>query len=77
MRSKQLPKIVLLIFISAGIGACVAVGELEEETRTVELGEAESVELSLDMGAGTLRVQGGARELMEGYFAYREMEAQN
>ena len=48
----------------------MAVGELAEETRTVELGEAESVELDLNMGAGELKVQGGARELMEGYFVY-------
>ena len=70
MRFNQLPKILLLIFLVGGIGACVAVGELIEETETVELGEAESVELDLDIGAGTLKVQGGARELMEGYFVY-------
>jgi hypothetical protein len=70
MRLNQLPKILLLIFLFGGIGACVAVGELREETQTVELGEAESVELALDIGAGTLKVQGGARELMEGYFVY-------
>ena len=70
MRFNQLPKILLLIFLVGGIGACVAVGELVEETQIVELGEAESVELDLDIGAGTLKVQGGARELMEGYFVY-------
>jgi predicted membrane protein len=70
MRFNQTQKILLLIFLVGGIGACVAVGELVEETQTVELGEAESVELDLDIGAGTLKVQGGARELMEGYFVY-------
>jgi len=70
MRFNQFPKILLLIFLVGGIGACVAVGKLIEETQTVELGEAESVELDLDIGAGTLKVQGGARELMEGYFVY-------
>lgn len=70
MRYNQLPKVLLLIFLIGGIGACIAVGELVEETQTVELGEAESVELDLDIGAGTLKVQGGARELMEGYFVY-------
>ena len=70
MRFNQLPKILLLVFLVGGIGACVAAGELIEETQTVELGEVESVELDLDIGAGTLKVQGGARELMEGYFVY-------
>ena len=70
MRFNQVPKILLLILLAGGLGACVAVGEVAEETKTVELGEAESVELDLDIGAGELKVQGGARELMEGYFVY-------
>lgn len=70
MRFNQIPKILLLIFLVGGTGACVAVGEQVEETQTVELGEAESVELYLDIGAGELKVQGGATELMEGYFVY-------
>jgi hypothetical protein len=70
MRFNQIPKILLLIFLVGGLGACLAVGEVAEETKTVELGEAESVELDLDIGAGELKVQGGARELMEGYFVY-------
>jgi len=70
MRFNQIPKILILALLVGGAGACVAVGELVEETQTVELGEAESVELDLDIGAGELTVQGGARELMEGYFVY-------
>jgi hypothetical protein len=70
MKFNQIIKIPLLVFLVGGIGACIAVGESTEETQTVELGEAESVELDLDIGAGTLKVQGGARELMEGYFVY-------
>jgi len=70
MRFNQLPKILLLTFLVGGIGACIAVGKSTEEVQTVELGEAESVELNLDMGAGTLKVQGGASKLMEGYFVY-------
>lgn len=63
-------KVLVLILSIGGISACVTVGELQEETRTVELGKAQSVELELNMGAGELRVQGGAEELMEGYFSY-------
>jgi predicted membrane protein len=70
MSFKQIPKILLLAFVVGGMATCVAVGELVEETQTVELGEAESVELDLDIGAGELKVQGGASELMEGYFVY-------
>ncbi|NIM57384.1 MAG: hypothetical protein GTO16_00360 [Candidatus Aminicenantes bacterium] len=70
MRFSQIPKTLFLIFLMGGMGACIAVGELVEETQTVELGEAESVELDLDIGAGELKVQGGASELMEGYFVY-------
>jgi len=64
MRFNQIPKILLLTFLIGGIGACIAVGESTEETQTVELGEAESLELNLDIAAGKLKVQGGARELM-------------
>ncbi len=70
MSFNQIPKILLLVFLIGAISACIAVGELAEETQTVELGEAESVELDLDIGAGELKVQGGAGELMEGYFVY-------
>jgi len=70
MSLNKIAKIVILALLAAGAGACIAVGELVEETQTVELGEAESVELDLDIGAGELKVQGGARELMEGYFVY-------
>jgi len=70
MRSKEILKILILTLLVGGSGACVAVGELKEEIQTVELGEAETVELELEMKAGELRVQGGARELMEGYFSY-------
>ncbi len=70
MKLYKIAEILILALLVAGAGACVAVGELAEETRTIEVGEAESVELELDIGAGELKVQGGARELMEGYFAY-------
>jgi len=39
MRFNQIIKILLLVFLIGGIGACVAVGESIEETQTVELGE--------------------------------------
>ncbi|TET70604.1 MAG: hypothetical protein E3J56_07705 [Candidatus Aminicenantes bacterium] len=70
MRCKRVLKILLITIIVGGISACVEVGELKEETHTIQLGEAESVELELNMGAGELRLQGGGGELMEGTFLY-------
>jgi hypothetical protein len=67
--TKMINKISLIVLI-AGIAACTAVGDLNEETKTVQLGEAKSVELRLEMGAGELKLQGGAQELLEGYFRY-------
>lgn len=70
MRFKKIIELFLLALVIAGAGACVVVGELTEESRTVALDKAKTVELKLELGAGVLRVQGGARELMEGYFMY-------
>ncbi|MBN1221962.1 MAG: hypothetical protein JXB23_01845 [Candidatus Aminicenantes bacterium] len=50
--------------------ACVEVGDLETETRTIELGDAESAVLELNMGAGELNLHGGAQELVEATFNY-------
>jgi hypothetical protein len=49
--------------------ACVEVGDMEVETRTVELDGAETVVLEVKMGAGELDIHGGARELMDATFA--------
>lgn len=70
MRYIEILKILLFTLLIGSIGSCVNVGELKEETRTIPLGKAEFVEAKLDIGTGELRVQGGARELMEGTFSY-------
>lgn len=49
---------------------CVPVGELQIESKAVELGEAEAVDVEIKMGAGKLTVAGGARELLEADFVY-------
>ncbi|MFC2164386.1 toast rack family protein [Acidobacteriota bacterium] len=59
--------ILLLLF---GSMACVEVGDMEVDTRTVELEGAETVVLEVRMGAGELNIHGGARELMDATFAY-------
>src|SRR5215204_5532781 len=53
-------------------GACEVkqVGELQRQSQSVEVGEAQSVRAELRMGAGELNLTGGADALMEADFAY-------
>ena len=46
------------------------IGEMERESRTVDLENAQSVRAELMMGAGELNLTGGADALMEADFAY-------
>ena len=50
---------------------CEDMGDLTTDTRTVEADGAESADVNLKMGAGELRVSGGAHALMEAEFTYR------
>jgi hypothetical protein len=53
------------------LAGCEDVGDLTTESRTVEAAGAEAVEVSIKMGAGELRVSGGAQALMEADLTYR------
>jgi hypothetical protein len=69
----NITKHIYLIIVSSLIvifPACVPVGELQEESRTIEMGEAESVDVIIEMAAGELRIQGGSKALLEGDFRY-------
>jgi hypothetical protein len=70
MKIRDSWKIWIIALIAAGLVGCEAAGEMIEESQTIELGRAESAEVKLDIGVGELRIQGGARELMEAYFSY-------
>jgi N-terminal domain of toast_rack, DUF2154 len=48
-------------------------GPERTETRNVELDNSEEVRVELRMGAGELRVTGGASKLMEGRFVYNRL----
>src|SRR5512147_641975 len=48
----------------------VRVGELRTESQSVELGDARSVGVKIKMGAGDLKVNGGAEKLLEADFTY-------
>jgi hypothetical protein len=53
---------------------CEEMGDLTTESKTVEAAGAESAEVNLKMGAGELRVSGGAEALMEAEFTYRSRQ---
>ncbi len=45
-------------------------GPLREDPVSIELGNAERANIELDMGAGEMKVRGGAQKLLEGTFKY-------
>ena len=53
------------------LAGCEDAGDLATETKTVEAAGAEAVEVNIKMGAGELRVSGGAQALMEADLTYR------
>jgi hypothetical protein len=65
--------LVVVMFATIGCGQTrrrAEIGELRIESESVELGEAESVEVEIDMGAGELEISGGANDLLEADFVY-------
>jgi hypothetical protein len=65
---------VALLLAVSGCASGVRVGKLQTESETVELGDAASVRVEIDMGAGELEVAGGAAELLEANFTYNVAE---
>jgi N-terminal domain of toast_rack, DUF2154 len=53
------------------LAGCEDMGDLTTDSKTIEAAGAEAVEVDINMGAGELRVSGGAQALMEGDFTYR------
>lgn len=60
--------LIAAIIFALTFAACEETRETRTETRVVEAGGAEAVEVDLRMGAGELRLHGGATALMEGRF---------
>jgi hypothetical protein len=50
------------------------VGELQSESQSVEVGDAESVRAEIEFGAGNLDMTGGAEKLLEADFTYNVAE---
>lgn len=66
-----------IIAIMALVTGCVEapdVGAVESESKSVDLGGAESVRVEIKMGAGELKVAGGADKLLEADFVYNVVE---
>jgi hypothetical protein len=61
-----LPGVLLL----AACSSRLKVGDLRNESQTVELGDAKSARVEISMGAGNLNVTGGAEKLLEADFNY-------
>ncbi len=68
--------IIATVFISLGCGVngvkleSVEVGELIQESKTVAREDAKKVRVTIKMGAGELKIDGGADELLEADFTY-------
>jgi hypothetical protein len=69
-KSAGIAGILAVLGFALSCGETVEIGELVRETKSVELGDAESVDVEIEMGAGKLIVGGGAEQLMEGEFIY-------
>lgn len=62
--------LVVIGTLLTGCSSRARVGTLQTESRTVELGDAESVVVEINFGAGDLEVTGGAQKLLEADFTY-------
>lgn len=70
MRIRNLVFIATGVVVLLGSGACVPVGDMQQETHSVPLENVDSAAIHLDVGAGEVNVQGGTRELLEGEFSF-------
>jgi hypothetical protein len=77
-RNRHLLAVLLVCALALlSITACnqgARVGDLQTKTETIELGDAESVNVDIRMGAGELQVAGGASNLLEATFTYNVEE---
>ena len=76
MKTNHLLIVLLLLgaLLFAGCRSRVRVGDLQTKSQTVELGDADSVDVEIQTGAGELDVSGGASELLEASFTYNVEE---
>ena len=72
MRTLRLFYSLALMVILLMVSGCttVEVGELQTESRSVELENADSVDVELDMSSGEMNIAGGADKLLNAEFRY-------
>ena len=66
----RLTLMLLGALLLAGCSSEARVGALQTETQSVELGDAKSVRVEINFGAGDLEVTGGSEKLLEADFTY-------
>lgn len=77
LQSFGLLAMVVVLLVTGGCigrGRRLQIGKLQTESRSVELGGADSVRVEIDMGAGELEMAGGAAGLLEADFRYNVAE---
>jgi hypothetical protein len=70
MKINKIYILVMGVIFMFGAVTCVPIGELQEDSRTVELSGAQSAEIEFVFSAGEIELYGGAQELLEGVFEY-------
>lgn len=70
----SLPILIVVLLMATACAGGVRVGELQTRSQTVELGDADSVNVEVQMGAGELDISGGASQLLEASFTYNVEE---
>ena len=72
MKTNQLLIVFVLIaaLLLSGCGSDARVGALQTESQSVELQDARSVRVEINLGAGDLQLTGGAKKLLESDFTY-------
>lgn len=61
---------VAALSLAGCVGGFDSTGETKSETKSIDKSNAEMVKVDLTMGAGELKMRGGASKLMEGTFVY-------
>ena len=72
MKTNRLLIVLVLVatLVLASCDTAARVGALQTESKSVELGDAKSVSVEINLGAGDLTLTGGAEKLMEAAFTY-------
>jgi hypothetical protein len=71
MDKRYLAGILVVAGLLTFLAACEEEGLWQTESKVVPAGEAKAANVTLRMGAGRLRLEGGAAELLEGTFRFR------